>query len=96
MRINEEFLPAINLCLNTRCNICKNKCPLYKKNNLEFNSPRGKLELIFEVLEGKIRKDEVLKEVSCSLECEECYPVCPYEINIPKIFSEFIKICQKD
>jgi glycolate oxidase iron-sulfur subunit len=87
-----EFYSSINLCLNTRCNICKETCPRFNIEKVEFNSPRGKLELITEAIEGKIGKEEVRKELSCSRECRECSSSCPHGINITNIFIEFIDL----
>ena len=89
MTLSEEFYMALNLCLNTRCNICRNDCPEFRAEKLEFNSPRGKLELVLEALEGKITEDAVCEEISCVSKCNECYSSCPHGIHIPDILAEF-------
>ncbi|MHA2122936.1 MAG: 4Fe-4S dicluster domain-containing protein [Promethearchaeota archaeon] len=91
MRLSENSITGLNLCLNTRCNICKTDCPEFKTKKLEFNSPRGKLELIFESIEGKTNEAEVVNIVSCVLKCRECETSCPHDIQIPNILLEFLE-----
>lgn len=93
MNLSEDFYVNLNLCLNTRCNICRKDCPKYLAEKMEFNSPRGKLELIGEALKGTLSCESVSEEVVCVLSCNECYSSCPHGMHIPDIFVEFRKSC---
>lgn len=76
----------LNLCENTRCNYCRETCPVYKMSRLEFDSPRTKLELIMDIKRGLILDfDEATRIVYNCHACNSCMATCPYGINVPKI-----------
>ncbi|MHA2218644.1 MAG: 4Fe-4S dicluster domain-containing protein [Candidatus Hodarchaeales archaeon] len=85
-----KTIEDLNLCFSIRCNYCSTACPVYNNCTLEFNSPRGKKELIFEMLEGNtnINPTEVSKIVYNCYSCRKCISSCPYEINTPRILWE--------
>jgi Fe-S oxidoreductase len=90
MKLSEESSKLLNLCLNTRCNYCRSPCPLYNLTKVEFDSPRAKLELVFEALNGRIDIKEARKVLpSCPQDCQECFLSCPHKINPQEIFKEF-------
>ncbi len=61
---------------------------MYNADKAEFNSPRGKLELVFEVLARRIDPKEVIKILPSCDECIECISICPHGIDVPRIFEE--------
>lgn len=89
MKLPNEASSELNLCLSTRCNFCRDVCPEYNANRTEFNSPRGKLELISEVLKGRIDPIEVVNVLPECDTCRKCYFSCPGGVDVPKIFQEF-------
>ena len=92
MNLSDESLKYLNLCLNTRCNLCKDECPEYNKDRMEFNSPRGKLELIYESVNYRLDAMVIKNFVSCCEKCNPCVDSCPAEVKISKILSEFVNL----
>ena len=71
-----------------RCGECLYSCPVYKLTYKEFDSPRGRLQLInkFRMLNKKpnITLKYIEKIYSCLL-CELCTRYCPSGLDIPNI-----------
>lgn len=67
---------------------------MYEVNGMEFDSPRARLELINEVLEGRVNEEEVLHMISRCTTCLRCKKACPHSIEVPVIIQEF-KTMQK-
>jgi len=70
----------------TRCNSCLQSCPAYLLNPQETFSPRGRVQLIRLLSEGKISldvSDPLLKEIafSCTL-CARCTAACAGQIPV--------------
>jgi len=88
VNISRENLYALELCLNTRCNFCRENCSIYRLSHLEFDSPRAKLEVIDEILNGRINPLDVIKFLNRCTGCKKCVETCPYDIPIPEIINE--------
>lgn len=73
-----------------------NSCPIYKQLNVESVSPRGKVQLIKKIQEGKFEATEGFKNLlyTCLL-CETCTVNCPSGVKIDRLFksmrSEILK-----
>ena len=71
-----NFSQYSDLCI--KCGKCIPNCTIHRINPDEVTSPRGFLELLKGVEEGKIPLDERAKDIfeSCFL-CNQCVSVCP-------------------
>lgn len=72
-----------------RCGACKTYCPTYIDGLSEALSPRGRVILIRNLIESRLRPSESLIEdiYSCLL-CDACKDQCPLKIDMPAIIYE--------
>jgi glycolate oxidase iron-sulfur subunit len=61
------------------CGFCLNACPTYTRLGHEGDSPRGRLDLMRAVLEGRLEPDDPAFQLHIDrcLGCRACEPVCP-------------------
>ncbi|MCG2718047.1 MAG: (Fe-S)-binding protein [Nanoarchaeota archaeon] len=87
--MSDESTTALNLCLNTRCNFCRETCSVYEVSKMEFDSPRAKLELINEALNDRVDPKDIMITLNRCTSCKKCVESCPYGIDTLKILNEF-------
>lgn len=64
------------------CGFCTATCPTYLLLGDELDSPRGRIYLIKDMLEGgKPANDQVVKHVDRCLSCLSCMTTCPSGVN---------------
>ncbi|MDQ0392718.1 glycolate oxidase subunit GlcF [Labrys monachus] len=77
MRESEQILRS---CVH--CGFCTATCPTYVLLGDELDSPRGRIYLIKDMLEGgKPATAEVVKHVDRCLSCLSCMTTCPSGVN---------------
>ncbi len=77
MRESEKILRT---CVH--CGFCTATCPTYLLLGDELDSPRGRIYLIKDMLEGgKKASDEVVKHVDRCLSCLSCMTTCPSGVH---------------
>ncbi len=60
------------------CGLCLSVCPTYELTGLERSSPRGRIRLMKNVMEGKIPvSDAFVEEMEFCLDCQACETACP-------------------
>lgn len=79
---------ALTDCI--RCGRCLPVCPTYQHTTLETQSPRGRLNLLRAVEDGKLDLDEPGLEAHLyhCLDCRACNTVCPAGIPIGELIVE--------
>jgi glycolate oxidase iron-sulfur subunit len=71
-----------------RCGLCMNTCPVYKQLYFEGASPRGKVQLIKKVLEGKLEpSDNFYRLLGTCLLCETCTVSCPSGVGLDRLMK---------
>jgi len=66
---------AVSSCVH--CGFCLPACPTYRVLGEEMDSPRGRIVLMKEVLEGALRLDEAAPHLDRCLGCLACETACP-------------------
>jgi glycolate oxidase iron-sulfur subunit len=71
----EAMVNAIQSCVH--CGFCLAACPTYQVMGEEMDSPRGRIYLMKEVLEGQLEATEAQPYIDRCLGCLGCVPACP-------------------
>jgi glycolate oxidase iron-sulfur subunit len=71
----DAMIEPISTCVH--CGFCLPACPTYKVLGEEMDSPRGRIVLIKNVLEGKVGIDEATPYIDRCLGCLGCVTACP-------------------
>ena len=79
---------AIETCIH--CGLCLPACPTYQLLGEEMDSPRGRIFLMKDVLEGRLPPDEAtLQYVDRCLGCLACQAVCPSGVHYEALVVPF-------
>ncbi|GIW93889.1 MAG: glycolate oxidase iron-sulfur subunit [Pirellulaceae bacterium] len=78
---------AVQKCVH--CGFCLPACPTYQVLGEEMDSPRGRVFLMKEVLEGRVALDEALPYVDRCLGCVGCVPACPSGVGYGELLTAF-------
>lgn len=81
------MLEAIEACVH--CGFCLPACPTYEALAEEMDSPRGRIFLMKEVLEGGIDLAEAAPYVDRCLGCMACVPACPSGVEYGSLLIPF-------
>ena len=83
---------AIETCVH--CGFCLAACPTYQELGQEMDSPRGRIVLMKEVLEGKLSWEDAQPHVDRCLGCLACEPACPSGVPYRDLISPFRAVAQ--
>ncbi len=78
---------AVETCVH--CGFCLAACPTYKELGQEMDSPRGRIVLMKEVLEGKLAWTAAQPHIDRCLGCLACEPACPSGVPYRDLISPF-------
>lgn len=78
---------AVNACVH--CGFCLATCPTYKVLGEEMDSPRGRIILMKEVLEGSVELAGALPFVDRCLGCMACVAACPSGVPYGHLLTPF-------
>ena len=78
---------AIDSCVH--CGLCLAVCPTYKTLGEEMDSPRGRIFLMKEALEGSLTSEEILPYVDRCLGCMACVTACPSGVPYGDLLAPF-------
>src|SRR5262245_43090445 len=94
-RIPLESLPpdgramarAVETCVH--CGFCLPSCPTYRVLGEEMDSPRGRIVLMKQALEGELATEDVLPYVDRCLGCLGCETSCPSGVHYRDLLIPF-------
>jgi glycolate oxidase iron-sulfur subunit len=86
-RRTEAMANAIGSCVH--CGFCLSTCPTYLTLGREEDSPRGRIFLMKEVLEGNLALQEVLEPLDNCLGCQACVTACPSGVEYGDLITAF-------
>jgi glycolate dehydrogenase iron-sulfur subunit len=78
---------AIGSCVH--CGFCLSTCPTYVTLGREADSPRGRIFLMKEVLEGALPLQEAIEPIDNCLGCQACVTACPSGVEYGDLISAF-------
>jgi len=84
--IARELKEEVYNCI--KCGLCLTPCPVYKQLYYEAASPRGKVQLIKSILEGKLEPSKNFHRLlfTCLL-CETCTVNCPSGLKVDRLMK---------
>jgi glycolate oxidase iron-sulfur subunit len=78
---------AIETCVH--CGFCLPACPTYRVLGEEMDSPRGRIVLMKQVLEGDLALEEALPHIDRCLGCLGCVSACPSGVKYGELLIPF-------
>jgi glycolate oxidase iron-sulfur subunit len=78
---------AVEACVH--CGFCLPTCPTYRVLGEEMDSPRGRILLMKEVLEGSLGTDEAVSFIDRCLGCMACVTACPSGVKYGELVTPF-------
>jgi glycolate oxidase iron-sulfur subunit len=78
---------AIGSCVH--CGFCLPTCPTYATMGEEMDSPRGRIFLMKEVLEGEMQLEMALPYIDNCLGCQACQTACPSGVEYGNLITPF-------
>lgn len=85
--LGKPMADAVSACVH--CGFCLAACPTYGSLGQEMDSPRGRIVLMKEVLEGKASFADAQPHVDRCLGCLACEPACPSGVPYRDLISPF-------
>jgi glycolate oxidase iron-sulfur subunit len=83
---------AVQTCVH--CGFCLAACPTYRELGQEMDTPRGRIVLMKEVLEGTLSWESAQPHVDRCLGCLACEPACPSGVPYRDLISPFRALAQ--
>lgn len=93
-RLNKQFLDTaagkradsiLRSCVH--CGFCTATCPTYQLLGDELDSPRGRIYLIKQMLEGQTVSQETLSHLDRCLTCRACETTCPSGVEYVQLLE---------
>jgi coenzyme F420-reducing hydrogenase delta subunit/formate hydrogenlyase subunit 6/NADH:ubiquinone oxidoreductase subunit I len=84
---SKKWEGELNKCI--RCGYCYELCPLFKTNNWESDTPRGKLLLIYGMINGEIEPtQEIVDKIFQCFYCKNCSDNCSAGVPVTEVLSD--------
>lgn len=85
--LGAPMVAAVEACVH--CGFCLAACPTYQEFGQEMDSPRGRIVLMKQVLEGNLAWSGAQPHVDRCLGCLACEPACPSGVPYRDLISPF-------
>ena len=91
--LGQPMANAVQACVH--CGFCLAACPTYRELGQEMDTPRGRIVLMKQVLEGDLPLADALPHVDRCLGCLACEPACPSGVQYRDLLSPFRALAEK-
>jgi ferredoxin len=82
----QEYKDELDICI--RCGYCYEKCPLFKAQRWEADTPRAKLVMLFRMLTGEIQcTDDIADKIAECFNCKACERSCSAKVQVTSIIK---------
>lgn len=85
--LGEPMAHAVQACVH--CGFCLAACPTYHELGQEMDSPRGRIVLMKQVLEGTLAAEAAQPHIDRCLGCLACEPACPSGVPYRDLISPY-------
>jgi glycolate oxidase iron-sulfur subunit len=85
--LGEPMAHAVQCCVH--CGFCLAACPTYQEFGQEMDSPRGRIILMKQVLEGSLHPRAAAPHIDRCLGCLACEPACPSGVPYRDLISPY-------
>lgn len=85
--LTAPMIHAVDACVH--CGFCLAACPTYQELGQEMDSPRGRIVLMKQVLEGSLPWEAAQPHVDRCLGCLACEPACPSGVPYRDLISPY-------
>jgi glycolate oxidase iron-sulfur subunit len=85
--LGQPMADAVKTCVH--CGFCLAACPTYRELGEEMDTPRGRIVLMKQVLEGGLSWEQAQLHVDQCLGCLACEPACPSGVPYRDLLSPF-------
>jgi coenzyme F420-reducing hydrogenase delta subunit/NAD-dependent dihydropyrimidine dehydrogenase PreA subunit len=84
---SKKYQQELDKCI--RCGYCYELCPLFKSYNWESDTPRGKLLLIYGMMNGEIKPtQEIVDKIFQCFYCKSCSDNCSAGVPVTDILTD--------
>ena len=90
--LGEPMAHAVQACVH--CGFCLAACPTYRELGQEMDTPRGRIVIMKQVLEGTLSWEAAQPHVDRCLGCLACEPACPSGVEYRDLLSPFRAVAQ--
>lgn len=85
--LGEPMAHAVQACVH--CGFCLAACPTYQELGQEMDTPRGRIVLMKQVLEGALSASAAQPHIDRCLGCLACEPACPSGVPYRDLISPY-------
>src|SRR6266404_3286423 len=90
--LGQPMTNAVEACVH--CGFCLAACPTYRELGQEMDTPRGRIVLMKQVLEGNLPWEAAQPHIDRCLGCLACEPACPSGVSYRDLISPFRALAQ--